>query len=303
METAGWSFIAGCAAYSDFAFVARERDDLMEEGTVATSFYVWDDQNPDINLRWGIYKEIPSWRAMGLGTIKPPSNKRVTVALGSKGQYWEVEPDGLREVAGTIEIEFPIRHVEAIEDVVIACGMGRTARRRESEGVWTEFGPGTTTADQDRIVGFEDIHGLTANELYAVGWHGEIWHWSRGQWFKIDSPTNVNLNAVACVPDGKVYAVGDNGIMIEGTQNLWQIVETNRPENLMDVTSFDNDIFVVTDYRILRLTADGLVPDDRFADGDLPSTCLQLLPAADGVISLGPKDMFSFANGSWRRVI
>ena len=51
------------------------------------------------------------------------------------------------------------------------------------------------------------------------------------------------------------------------------------------------------------LTDEGLVPDDRFADADRPGTCLHLLQAEDGVISMGPKDLFAFSGGTWRRIV
>ena len=304
MEHAGWTFSCGWAPHVDFVFFARERDDLADEDVVATSFYMWDEQAA-LDQQWGMYDAIVAWRAQGMASIKPASADRVTVALGTRGQYFEVEPATGAESVGVIGgLNVLIRRVAAIGDEIFAAGMGRSVIRRVRRGTWTEFGPGTTAADQGQVVGFEGIDGFAPDDIYVAGWAGEIWHWVNGAWQRIDSPTNVNLNAVACDRrNGLVFAVGDNGSMVRGTGDQWEAVNTGRPENLQDVTVFDGQVFAVTDFGILRLTSDGLVPDDRFADADRPGTCLHLLLAEDGVISMGPKDLFAFAGGTWRRIV
>ena len=228
------------------------------------------------------------------------------MALGTPGQYFEVEPATADEHVGTIAgLKVLTRRVAAIGGVIFAAGMGRSVIRRVDRGNWVEFGPGTTDADRDRVVGFEGIAGFSAKDIYVAGWCGEIWRWFQGAWRQIDSPTNANLNAVACGADGMVFAVGDNGSMVRGAGDRWDVVDTGRPENLQDVTAFKGEVFVVTDYRILRLGPTGLVEEDRFADGDNPGTCLHLLAADDGsgVLSMGPKDLFAFSGGVWRRIV
>jgi hypothetical protein len=303
MEFHGWSFVCGSAARADLVFFARERDDLTQKGIVATTFNVWNEKNPNPDLRWSIYDTVVEWRAQGMAIIMPAVRDRVVVALGTKSQYFEVEPATAAQYLGVIQPSVLVRRVAAIDDVVFAAGMGRAVIRRDGRGAWVQFGPGISAADQGRIVGFEGIDGFSVDDIYVAGWNGEIWRWQDAVWRRIDSPTNANLNAVACAPDGAVYVVGDNGNMLRGAGDLWTVIETNRPENLMDVAAFEADIFVVTDYKILRLTPAGLVPDDRFMDEDRPATCLHLLRASDGVLSLGPKDLFAFTGGVWRRII
>src|SRR5207245_8278082 len=105
-----------------------------------------------------------------------------------------------------------------------------------------------------------------------------------GAWTRIDSPTNANLNAVACDDEnGLVFAVGDNGAMVRGTGDQWGFIDTGRPENLQDVAVFDGEVFVVTDFDILRLGPSGLIPEDRFTAGDTPDSSLHLMAAEGGV--------------------
>jgi hypothetical protein len=306
MKHEGWSFACGWAARTDAVFFARERDDLSAQGVTAASFYLWNEQYPDPSLRWAIYDQVTDWRAQGMAAIKTSSGNRVVAALGTKGQYYEVEPATAAEhVGASIGPKVLVRCAAAISGSIFAAGMGRSVIRRIDRGSWVEFGPGTTDADRGRVVGFEGIDGVSAEDIYAVGWRGEIWHWSGGAWRQIDSPTNANLNAVACGGGGTLYAVGDDGSMVRGAGDLWDVVLTGRAENLQDVTVFENEVFVVTDYRILRLAPTGLIEDDRFVGDDKPGSCLHLLKAEDGsgVLSMGPKDLFAFSGGAWRRIV
>ena len=91
--------------------------------------------------------------------------------------------------------------------------------------------------------------------------------------------------------------------MVRGAGDQWDFIDTGRPENFQDFAVFDGEVFVVTDFRILRLRPSGLIPEDRFEGGDAPDSCLHLLLAEDGLVSMGPKDLFTFSGGTWRRII
>jgi hypothetical protein len=177
--------------------------------------------------------------------------------------------------------------------------------RRESEGTWRDFGPGPSKGDPD-VIGFEDLGGYGPDEMYAVGWGGEIWWCDRGRWRRVDSPTSANLRALYCADDA-VYIVGHNGTMLRGRHDSWQVMDTGRREKLMDVSVYGDKIQVCTDFRLLKWSDTGLVNDTDFADAaDVPATCLYLLNAPDapqGLISLGQKDVFRRQSGPWARLV
>jgi hypothetical protein len=304
LEKEGWLFLCTCAPFIDLVFCAREKEKFADEGVVASGFYAWDEQKSDPDMRWMVYDTVVNWRAQGLVTIKPDGGKRTTVAVGSHGQYFEVEPESLAQSEGTIDAwSNVIRCLSSIDGKIFAVGMGRSVLVRDSIGRWREVGPGVSEAEKDRIIGFEAIDGFTPENLIAVGWQGEIWRYSGGMWTQVDSPTNVNLNAVACADNGVIYSVGDNGVMVIGKGDQWEVVETERTENLQDVVDFAGQVFVVTDFRILKLTDDGLVAEDRFDGGDLPVTCLSLVKSEGGLIAMGPQDLFRFTGKSWNRIL
>jgi hypothetical protein len=87
MDHRAWTFFTGCAPFRDFAFFARERDDLSDQAVVATSFYCWDEQSADPAERWVIYSHVVDWRAQAMASAKEDSGQRVVVCVGRRGQY------------------------------------------------------------------------------------------------------------------------------------------------------------------------------------------------------------------------
>jgi len=299
MNHDGSTFACGCAPFFDLIFFAKSLDKFTEEDTENSSYFSLNQS------KWGKYKFDGAWNAVAMATIKPPGKERTVVAVSPGGAYVEIEPKSLQEVNGKIKAaKGSLRSMASIDHVIYACGMARSVLRRKGPDAWDEIGPGTTKADDGLVVGFEDLDGFSADDMYAVGWLGEIWHRRKGKWKRLDSPVSANLNAVCCAPDEKVYVVGDDGAMLRGRNDEWEVLVTEGVGNLMDVAFFGNTVYVVTDFQILKLQGDTLVPEDAFADeDDVPATCLHLLTAEDGLVSMGTKDLFRLHGSTWERLV
>ncbi|ATB36350.1 hypothetical protein CYFUS_001764 [Cystobacter fuscus] len=292
------TFLAGCAPFHDYCFVAKALDELSAKGLNNSTFLCFVD---------GGVEKVPTsvgWAAVAAATVKPPGQQRAVVFIGAGRDVFEINPETLQQAEGELhQARHALAALTVVNHVVLACGMGREVLVRDGPAQWRAIGPGPRPDDHG-VVGFEGLHGFSLDELYAVGWQGEVWRGDvQGRWARIDSPTSANLNAVCCAADGQVYAVGDGGMLVRGRGNLWETVDTGRGETLRDVADFGGEVFVVSDFRILRLRGDRLVPDDRFDSDARPGSCLRLLPAEDGLYSLGPKDLYLFRNGRWRSAI
>ena len=296
------TFLSGCAPLYDLFFFAKELDELVENGTPNSSFFCFDEQDADDQFRK--YDESVNWPAISMATSKTKGSNRNVVAIGPNGDYWEVEPSSAQESVGKItDFHGNLRTLSVIDETIFACGMGRVVLQREGKGKWKPIGPKPTQDDAD-VIGFEDIDGYSRTEIYAVGWGGEIWWFDNGIWRRVDSPTSVNLTALCCAADESVYIVGHDGIMLRGRYDSWSVIDTDRKENLRDVAYYNGTIYVTTDFRILKLVDNKLVNDTDFADpDDLPVTCLHLLTVADGLISLGTKDVFRRQQDPWNRLV
>lgn len=59
------------------------------------------------------------------------------------------------------------------------------------------------------------IDGNTQGQAWAVGDDGIILHFNGINWLSEESPTRINLRAVACAADGSVYAAGGEGTLLK----------------------------------------------------------------------------------------
>jgi hypothetical protein len=301
MEHEGSTFLCGSAATGEAFFFAKERDELVEQDTPNSSFFLFNQSDSEAQFRK--YDENVGWPAVSMATSKPQSGERLVVAVSPYGDYWELSPATMAEKVGRIAgFDGNLRRLAAIENEIFACGMGRIVLQRRSAGQWRSIGPGPLKGDPP-VVGFEGLAGFSTAEMYAVGWNGEIWWGDKGRWRRIDSPTSSILSAICCSPDGSAYAVGHDGTMVKGRRDQWQVVDTGRAENLRDVAAFSGKVYAVSDFAVFTLGAAGLEEDTDFADADRPATCLHLLQAPDGLVSLGTKDVFIKRDGPWRRLV
>jgi hypothetical protein len=283
-------------------FFAKERDELARADQPNTTFFCYDtDDDPEPFSR---FRKMVAWPAVSMATWRVDDDARRVVAIGPNGNHWELNADDMSEQSGAIAgFQGHLRRLALVGGQLYACGMGRVLLRRVSSGDWTSLGPGALPGDP-KVVGFEAVAGTSEDEMYAVGWGGEIWWCDKGHWRRVDSPTSQILSALCRGPGGDLYAVGHDGVMVHGRHDQWALVDTGRGDNLRDVACIGGDVFVVTDFRLLKLAAAGLVDETDFADpDDRPATCLHLLPLPEGLVSLGTKDLFIRNAGPWKRLV
>jgi hypothetical protein len=299
MDHTGSTFLCGCAPLRSYVFFAKELDELSRDDTPNSTFFAFNEDDAEAPFRQ--FDESVGWPAVSMATVKPASG-RIVVAIGPNGDYWECRPAVPDEAVGAIKgFRGNLRALSVVEEDIYACGMDRVVLRREGPGRWKSIGP-KSQKDDPPVVGFEDLAGYDADEMYAVGWGGEIWWRDRGKWRRVDSPTSVNLRAVHCAAD-KVYIVGRDGTMLSGRHDTWSVIDTGRAENLMDVALYDGTVYVTTDFRILKLVDGKLVNETAFVKKDAPKTCLYVLSAEDGLVALGTNDMFVRSSGPWKRIV
>lgn len=306
MNHKGSSFLCGCAVRTGVVFFSKENDNFVKKGHVNSSFFLWYEDDPV----WMKYDSDVEWRAVSMATVctDKAGLTRATVAIGSTGQYFEIAPaDPKLEITlGLIQEGISgMRCLSSIEETLYAAGMGRRVFERISAGNWKEIGPGETIAEKKKmeVIGFEDIAGFSKDDIYAVGWKGEIWRYHHKKWNQIDSPVSGNFNALTCAGNGFVYAVGDNGLMVRGKEDVWEVIETERPEDLLDVAFYEDEVYVITGFELLKLEDDVLVEVTNFKGDDYPKSCIALSKARDGVVLFGNKDLFRLKDGEWERIV
>ena len=73
-----------------------------------------------------------------------------------------------------------------------AVGTGRQVYRRKAPGEWKCIDAWSQVDSKELLdYSFESIDGFSDNEIYAVGWEGEIWSYDGKKWTRLGSPTNL----------------------------------------------------------------------------------------------------------------
>jgi hypothetical protein len=147
-----------------------------------------------------------------------------------------------------------LREIRAIDDQAYVVGMGRTAYARSSAGTWTRIDHGLREPDnEDRDCGLNSIDGFSTSELITVGWDGEIWMGSPHRWQQIDSPTNLTLNKVLCLPGRTAIACGQKGTLLVYSKGHWTRVQHDETsDDFWGVSWFRGSVYLSTLNAIFR---------------------------------------------------
>lgn len=156
-------------------------------------------------------------------TVGQPGEAFTLDTIRGKFQAFEIEP------AQRIG---PLSKVRATPAGTVVCGWGAQVYRLQG----TQYEP--LGAGLDEGIDWLDIDGDARGRLYAVGLGGRMGCWAAGRWTLEDLPTNVNLHAVRCLPDGSVLAAGREGTVLRGQAGQWTVVETGLDGNFWAIEPF-----------------------------------------------------------------
>lgn len=281
-------FVRGTARFHDLVYIISRGKTLQQEAIAHSSVIAVD------RSQWADVVDT-EWDSTAIAVARLPMEKMTLV--GQDG-------DVVTYTGGTSVLEkiYPepvmIRNARTISGHVFACGMKRQVYERVDEDRWIDLSAPSPAPGEK--VGFEAVDGYTRNEVYAVGWNGEIWQFDGARWTSHNSPTNVILTAVCCTPNGIVYAAGQQGILIQGRNSSWEVVERQDEVNidLWDLCWFEDNLYVATIATLYTLNGNRLVEVDF---GEIPTPTCYSLTTAEGVLwSIGRDDVVSFDGRRWR---
>lgn len=176
--------------------------------------------------------------------------------------------------------------------------MKRQVYRRNDRDNWTLLNNGFPQSTG--IFGFESIDGFSHQEIYAVGWEGEIWQFDGSTWTPRDSGTNVILQEVVCADNGKVYAIGRGRKLVVGRAESWQTIDLDLPVELCGLAWFQGVLYACSSRDVF--TWDGFTFSPLPIAGDRPATLQYLNSGEGGLCAVGPKDLFRFDGTAWTRI-
>ncbi|MFE7039641.1 hypothetical protein ACFU9X_09370 [Streptomyces atratus] len=294
----GLSIGTGVVRYSDLSYLITTNDAAVSEGYTDSLLFSLDRGN------WGA--GTVEWLACS-GTVCHMPNERYLV-LGTDGSVRASGGGAVKEEAPIASCGVdprkrgPLREVRGIaKGRAYAVGTCRQAYVRDGEDQWKCIDQSAQVDDTPITdTSFESIDGFSEQEIYTVGWKGEIWKYDGSFFTQQHSPTNLALYKVRCASDGFAYACGQLGTLLRGRDDQWEVIEhESTKEDLWGMEVFDGQLYVSSTHFVYRLEDGKLKPVD-FGD-DVPQTCYHL-SAADGIMwSIGPKDVMEFDGSNWKR--
>ena len=283
-------YVAAAARFRDLIYVLA-RDKGLEQRDVEHSRFI------------GFYRgELGhigdrNWRAVDLCVATKPDERMV--AIGEDGQV-------LTYVGGAVseetikEAPVALRGVGVVDGFAWACGMKRQTYQRVGEGDWRSLHAPPPSEGEN--AGFEDIAGYSSNEMYAVGWNGEVWEWNGNSWVHRATPTNAILTSVCCGHDGNVYVCGQRGTLLCGRHDRWDLIEDEEVvEDLWSVVWFADHVYLASMSALYILDGNTLQPV-RFEVEERPTSFYKLTQAHGVLWSVGPADVFALEDGVWTRI-
>jgi hypothetical protein len=275
--------------------IVMSNDDMRAQQIPFSYVAVWREE---VWLAGG----SPNWDALAIVNTRHPFIQLVVIGphgnvhlTGSGDRHEEMIADGDFSPAKLSML----RGARTIEGLPLVCGMKKQVYLREDAHQWRCIskeiagGPG--------VHGFEAIDGFSLNDIYAVGWAGEVWHYNGADWTKIDIPETNLLTDVCCAGDGMVYIIGRGGTFIVGKQHNWQVYKIKEPVELVSLCWFNGMLYAASLYNIFTCSADGRIePVD--IPGDYPETCGKLAPGTNSMLSAGERDWFTFDGTNWKRI-
>lgn len=253
-----------------------------------------------VEFHAGAWREIETTNWDCAGLCIPEPNIPSMLAVGQEGEIGYANSGASLSEDKIVPEPFRLRSVARIAGDIFACGMRREVFRRSASGQWRQIF--TALAEEGELAGFESISGFSLQDIYAVGWNGEIWNFNQGAWHRIDSPTNQILTCVLCSSSGEVLICGRNGTLLRGRGDAWRSIDNESfTDDLWSIVEFNSGIYVASMKDIYNLKDDKLTP---VTWGDArPATCYQLATGGDSMWSVGAKDVWMNDGVRWKAIL
>lgn len=261
------------------------------------------DDNSDENVG---YREITGMTHPRLGVSRAPFHTGVLVAsMDRDGDTYPVG-GGLDGPFEKIDAgRWPgLQRLKCIADRTYAVALARRLYQRTAVGRWEQIAgiPMSTQEAALKGAGFRDLDAFSESDMYAVGGHGDVWHFDGHAWRQMGFPTNEQLATVTCAGDGNVYITSEGGSLWVGQRSTWRLLEQGGSSVLWnDVRWFDGQLWLASDYQLRVWNGREIVAPEH--DGK-PVVASGHMDAHDGLLAIADLWTVSTFDGqTWRKIV
>lgn len=301
LSDAGLSVVAGVARFEDLGYISIVSDESAAKKHPHSIIRDWDS---GIFGHYDVFEDdkLMSWDTVAATLARQPLEQALflgvngeVACIGSGDQHLE------RVIGGKSSKKYSFRGIGTVADDVYAVGMGPIAYLRESPNKWKKMKIESQSRKQDHVRGFEAIDGYGPNELYAVGWEGEIWSYMGASWKLEASPTNLILYDLCATPEDEVFACGQAGTIIQGRGSIWEVIEIDEfDDDFWGVEWFQGKLYLATLDALYCYDGESIEWVDMKLEGSFSGYQLSV---NDGVMwSIGGNDVLMYDGTSWTRI-
>ncbi len=274
---------------------------LRAEGTEpsVTRFYVVSGD------RWGFLEDMDE--IVYAATRKDDASGAPTLCrMGRRGLYRETPFGGAtHEVRLAVDPGY-LLDLRSIGGALHACGTQNQVHRQVAGG-WHRIDAGTFAplgpAGVDRS--FEAIDGLAADDLYAVGQSGAVWHFDGRAWTALERPTTYPLFAVLCASSGDVFVAGSNGTLFRGGRGRgWTPLgdPALTRATLVDLAELQGKVYIAGGAALLTIEGDSLARVEVPLAGPLAFDALDVDRDRRSLWSVGDGCVLRCTGARWDRL-
>jgi len=304
----GWN-ITDCAVRTSSIIYLIARKDIPHEQAssmwdhdIPTRFIVtFLHRNQDKSMSW---QEIDGFNGSLCGVARKPFSQGLAIARNNDGEVWPLGSghEGPMEQIDPGNVPLTAR-VKCINDYAYSVGGGRSIYKRANLNHWVKLDNGFPQEEATRYQGFEDMDGFSETDMYAVGGHGDIWHYDGTTWIQEGFPSNMQLNTVTCAGDGYVYVSGMGGTLWRGRNSTWEhLYDGSYTIPWNDVLWFEDKLWLASDYMLRIWNGKELVPVTDDKGQELPFS--GHMDAYDGLLVIADTDtVMAYQNGQWRALV
>lgn len=300
--------IIGCAVRSKDLLYFLARRDYRQ----ADSFCDGQDAPDELDLEKRVlscFLDEPPAQVFGHTALHDFELPWCALSLVPRPQLVCITLDGLPYAIGSgeagienrLDARGAITRLRLVGAQAYAVGTRRTVYRRDGRNQWHAHSPAIPLARHDEALGFHDIAGFGAQDIYAVGGSGDVWHFDGHCWRQCSFPDPVRLGTVCCGADGQVYIGAEGGAVYQGRRDRWQrIADPSLTLSFKDMVWYDGRVWCSSDAGLWW------VRDGRLCEAELPPAvraCCGCVASHDDVLLLAGYGGAALLEGQRWRVL
>ncbi|WP_431103433.1 hypothetical protein [Roseateles noduli] len=284
--------------------VTPEEGSHLLDGQIPTriaSIFLLDPEDDNVG-----FQDLEGFPYPKLGVSRTPFERPggLVTAMGMDGDTWPFGGGNgpLEKIAAGARPA--TQRLKCLFGYTYSVGLGRRIYRRDAVGNWSRIEGIPMSADEDELqaAGFGDIDAFSPSDIYAVGGHGDVWHFNGREWRQMGFPTNEQLATVTCAGDGNVYVTSEGGSLWVGQHSTWRLLEKRESSVLWnDVRWFNGQLWLASDYQLRVWNGQEIVPPEHAGGTILASGHMD---AHDGLLVVADLWTVSTFDGkTWRKVV